>query len=43
MKRQVKMESEVIKVLKTNKHIVRDKAEKKKNVMIFGLKEVIYI
>ena len=28
----------MIKVLKTNENIVRDAAEKKKNVMIYGLK-----
>ena len=31
-------EKEVIKVLKTNENIVRDAAEKKKNIMIYGLK-----
>ena len=31
----------VIKVLKTNGNIFRDAAEKKKNVMIYGLKEKV--
>ena len=41
MESKVRMEKEVIKVLKTNENIVRDAAEKKKNVMIYGLKEKI--
>ena len=38
MESKVRMEKKVIKVLKTNENIVRDAAEKKKNVMIYGLK-----
>ena len=35
------MEKEVIEVLKTIENIIRDAAEKKKNVMIYGLKEKV--
>ena len=41
MENKVRMEKEVIKVLKNNENIVRDAAEKKKNVMIYGLKEKV--
>ena len=41
MESKVRMEKKVIKVLKTNENIVRDAAEKKKNVMIYGLKEQV--
>ena len=41
MESKVRMEKKVIKVLKTNENIVRDAAEKKKNVMIYGLKEKV--
>ena len=35
------MEKEEIKVFKTIENIVRDAAEKKKNVMMYGLKEKV--
>ena len=35
------MEKEVIKVIKTIGNIIRDAAEKKNNVIIYGLKEQI--
>ena len=40
MESKVRMEKEVIKVLKTIENIVRE-AEKKKNLMIYGLKEKV--
>ena len=41
MESKVRMKKEVIKVLKTNENIVRDATEKKKNVMIYGLKKKV--
>ena len=39
MESKVRMEKEVTKVLKTNENIARDAAEKKNDVIIYGLKE----
>ena len=41
MESKVRMKKEVIIVLKTNENIVRDTAEKKKNVIIYKLKEKV--
>ena len=41
MESKVRMDKEVIEILKTNENIVRDAAEKKKNVIIYGLKEKV--